>query len=105
MPSGLVVCSSYDRNRLPRAGNFPEPDFRGVWAAHFYGTGVSRQLERACSTSEWLVIRRMCDQYDDTLTLRLARTVKSDAVEEIDKARIAANRIKERKHLQHLQNI
>ena len=45
------------------------------------------------------------DQSGDTFTLRLARAVKSDAVEEIDKARIAANRIKERKHLQRLQNI
>ena len=37
--------------------------------------------------------------------LRLARPVKSDALEEIDKARIAANRIKEWKHLQRLQSI
>jgi hypothetical protein len=25
--------------------DFLEPDFRGVWAAHFYGTGVSRQVD------------------------------------------------------------
>jgi len=24
------------------AANFQQPDFRGVWAAHFYGTGVLR---------------------------------------------------------------
>ena len=24
---------------------FPEADFQGVWAAHFYGTGVLRQSD------------------------------------------------------------
>ena len=48
MPSGLVVCSSYDRNRLPRAANFPEPDFwpgatSGLLVIRTqYGTGKGR---------------------------------------------------------------
>ena len=25
--------------------DFLEPDFRGVWAAHFYGTGALRQID------------------------------------------------------------
>ena len=48
---------------------------------------------------------RVGDRYGDTFRLRLVGPIKSDAVEEIDKARIAANRIKERKHLQRLQSV
>jgi hypothetical protein len=33
------------RSRQQRNG--PERDFRGVWAAHFYGTGVFRQSGRS----------------------------------------------------------
>ena len=34
--------------RHPATANFLEPDFWGVWAAHFYGTGVLRQVGVPC---------------------------------------------------------
>jgi hypothetical protein len=43
-PEGMMFRTSSN----PTSGEF--------WAAHFYGTGVLRQLERACSKSEWPVI-------------------------------------------------
>src|ERR1039457_3625638 len=42
-PEGMMFRTSSN----PTSGEF--------WAAHLYGTGVSRQLDQACSTSAWPV--------------------------------------------------
>src|SRR5271169_1244902 len=40
-----LLCLSLGKSQRLSGANFPQPDFRGVWAAHFYGTGVIRQVE------------------------------------------------------------